>query len=99
MVLGGGAVSYERGTPVGVGLTDMERGSTTRGHPQARSTSDQGEEQPFYRNVKRFRDGLVFKARRLCVSLNSRREREEEKHLTDMERGSPTWERPEARGT
>ena len=34
-----------------------------------------------YRNVQRFRGGLVFKAHRLCVSLNSRREsnKEEEK--------------------
>ena len=27
-----------------------------------------------YRNVQWFRGGLVFKAHRLCVSLNSRRE-------------------------
>ena len=30
------------------------------------------------RNVQRFRGGLVFKAHRLCVSLNSRLERNEE---------------------
>jgi len=31
-----------------------------------------------HRNVQRFRGGLVFKARRLCVSLNSRLESNKE---------------------
>ena len=31
-----------------------------------------------HRNVQRFRGGLVFKAQRLCVSLNSRLESNEE---------------------
>jgi len=35
-------------------------------------------EQLFCRNVKRFRGGLVFKAHRLCVSLNSRLESNKE---------------------
>ena len=33
----------------------------------------------FHRNVQRFRGGLVFKAQRLCVSLNSRLESNEGK--------------------
>ena len=36
------------------------------------------EEQPFHRNLLRFRGGLVFKAHGLCVSLNSRLESNEE---------------------
>jgi len=37
-----------------------------------------------HRIVQRFRGGLVFKAHRLCVSLNSRREsnKEEEGYVT-----------------
>ena len=35
-------------------------------------------EQPLHKNVQRFRGGLVFKAHRRCVSLNSRLERNEE---------------------
>ena len=34
--------------------------------------------QPLHRNVQRFRGGLVCKARRLCASLNSRPESDEE---------------------
>ena len=34
-------------------------------------------EQLLHRNVQRFRGGLVFKAHRLCVSLNSRLNEEE----------------------
>ena len=37
-------------------------------------------------NVQRFRDGLVFKDQRLCVSLNSRRESNEE------EEDIPSWD-------
>jgi len=36
------------------------------------------EEQLLYRNVQRFRGGLVSKAHRLCVSLNSRLESNKE---------------------
>ena len=47
------------------------------------------EESPLHRNVKRFRDGLLFKAHSLCVSLNSRlesnKEEEEESPLTCSE--------------
>jgi len=34
-----------------------------------------------HRNVQRFRRGLVFKARRLCVSLNSRLESNKEEEV------------------
>jgi len=40
------------------------------------STTDTGPNR--FRNVKRFRGGLVFKAHRLCVSLNSRLESNKE---------------------
>ena len=44
-------------------------------------------EQLLYRNVQRFRGGLVFKGHRLCVSLNSRlesnKEEEEETHMAE----------------
>jgi len=42
-------------------------------------------EQLLLGNVQRFRGGLVFKAHRLCVSLNSRLEtkKEEEKNCED----------------
>ena len=42
-------------------------------------------EQLLHSNVQRFRGGLVFKAHKLCVSLNSRLEcnTEEEERLTD----------------
>jgi len=35
--------------------------------------------QLLHRNVQRFRGGLVFKAHRLCVSLNSRLESNKER--------------------
>ena len=35
-----------------------------------------------YRNVQRFRGGLVFKAHRLCVSLNSRLESNKEEKIS-----------------
>ena len=38
-------------------------------------------------NVKRFRGGLVFKAHRLCVSLDSRLESHKEEELDDVARG------------
>ena len=37
------------------------------------------------RNVQRFRGGLVFKAHRLCVSLNSRLESNKEEEETTLE--------------
>jgi len=40
--------------------------------------SQQPREQTIHRNVQRFRGGLVFKAHRLCVSLNSRLESNKE---------------------
>ena len=44
-------------------------------------------EQVLHRNVQRFRGGLVFKAHRLCVSLNSRLKssKEEEKEHVDRD--------------
>jgi len=46
--------------------------------------------QLLHRNVQRFRDGLVFKAHRLCASLNSRlesnKEDEEGEGISDEER-------------
>ena len=36
-------------------------------------------------SAKRSRGGLVFKAHRLCVSLNSRLERNEEEEKTEMD--------------
>ena len=39
----------------------------------------------FHRNVQRFRGGLVFKAHRLCVSLNSRRESNKEEEEEGLE--------------
>ena len=36
-----------------------------------------------YRNLQRFRGGLVFKAHRLCVSLNSRLESNKEEEGDD----------------
>jgi len=55
LVLGGVAVSYERGTPVGYGL--WFRVQAVREMPSTQEGS--------CRNVKRFRGGLVFKAHRL----------------------------------
>jgi len=43
---------------------------------------DQGED--VHRNVQRFRGGLVFKAHRLCVSLNTRLESNKEEALPDQ---------------
>jgi len=40
-----------------------------------------------HRNVLRFRSGLVFKAHRLCVSLNSRLESNEEEEKGASIRG------------
>jgi len=54
VVLGRGAVSYERGTPV-----DKNKKTERQAGPDG---------------VQRFRGGLVVKAHRLCVSLNSRLE-------------------------
>ena len=39
------------------------------------------EEQLLHRIVQRFRGGLVIKARRLCVSLNSKIERNKEEEI------------------
>ena len=41
-------------------------------------------EQPLRRNVQRFRGGPVFKADRLCVSLNSRLDSNEEEEVVDF---------------
>jgi len=46
-------------------------------------------EQLLHRNVQRFRGGLVFKAHRLCVSLNSRLESNKE----EEEEEEGTWRR------
>jgi len=45
--------------------------------------------QLLHRNVQQFRGGLVFKAHRLCVSLNSRLEsnKEEEEVVTELREG------------
>ena len=44
-----------------------------------REVTGRGEKQQLlYRNVQRFRGGLVFEAHRLCVSLNSRLESNKE---------------------
>ena len=42
-----------------------------------------------YRNVQRFRGGLVFKAHRLCVSLNSRLENEKEEEKVGATGAAP----------
>jgi len=49
-----------------------------------------GGEQLLRRNVKRFRGGLVFKAHRLFVSLNSRLESNEEEEEGQEESGRET---------
>jgi len=46
------------------------------------------QEQLLYRNVQRFRGGLVFEAHRLCVSLNSRLESNKEEEEVTL--GIPT---------
>jgi len=68
VTLGGGAVSYGRGTHVIRDADDM-RGASRGGH--LRQSEQRCRE-------KRFRGGLVFKAHRLCVSLNSRLESNKE---------------------
>ena len=45
--------------------------------PRQNLTTSKGDD-TFTKNVQRFRGGLVFKARRICVSLNSRRESNKE---------------------
>jgi len=47
--------------------------------------------------VQRFRGGLVFKAHRLCVSLNSRLESNTEEEKVDL-RTVPRRDRRELRG-
>ena len=42
---------------------------------------------PLRRNVQRFRGGLVFKAHRLCVSLNSRLESNNEEEVQALRAG------------
>jgi len=45
-----------------------------------------------HRNVQRFRSGLVFKSHRLCVSLNSRLEsNEEEREGSTSRPGQAGW--------
>ena len=59
VVLGGGAVSYERGPPVTPLLKRQDMAAEGRAAPITI------QEQLLYRNVQRFRGGLVFKAHRL----------------------------------
>jgi len=61
-------------------MSEVPLYSPTAGHlvsgpvsQTSRSVSPLGE-QLLHRNVQRFRGGLVYKAHRLCVSLNSRLE-------------------------
>jgi len=70
-----GAISYERGTPVG---TYGRRWRRTVASSRTRVLT-----RLLHRSVQRFRGGLVFKAHILCVSLNSRLEsnQEEEKKI------------------
>jgi len=89
----GWAVSYERGTPVGNSSASVRNEATV---PMPREESYFSGIYAGIRlwlraaglnvediNVQRFRGGLVFKAHRLCVSLNSRLEsnKEEEEKI------------------
>jgi len=49
-------------------------------------------EQLLHRNLKRFRDGLVFKAHRLCVALNSRLESNKEEGEVQTLRSQMGWQ-------
>ena len=51
------------------------------------------------RNVQRFRGGLVFKAHRLCVSLNSRRESNKEEVVSLNSRRESNKEEEEEEGS
>ena len=51
--------------------------------PQRRRPSPAFREQLLHRNVQRFRGGLVFKAHRPCVPLNSRLESNKEEEFGD----------------
>ena len=59
------------------------------------SPRDEGP-QLLFRNVQRFRDGLVFKAHRLCASLNSRLESNKEE-TPSSSAGSPRDDGPPRR--
>ena len=71
-------VSYERGTPVLVARAHVRAMAPTssRGGLRQLLVAQLGTalnlKHLHYINVQWFRGGLVFKARRLCVSLNSR---------------------------
>jgi len=55
------------------------------GHRPQKATADLASKgQLLHRNVQRFRGGLVFKAHRLCVSLNSRLESDKEEDEADL---------------
>jgi len=49
---------------------------------------------PLHKNVQRFRGGLVFKAHRLCVSLNSRRRQRRAPREMCTPSGPPSARRP-----
>jgi len=53
--------------------------------PPAPAPARRGNPQLLSRNVKRFRGGLVFKAHRLCLSLNSRLESNNEEEEVPLE--------------
>jgi len=58
----------------------QEHGARVHQHPRHHEPHHLNVDQKLlYRNVKRFQVGLVFKAQRLCVSLNSRAGSNEER--------------------
>ena len=63
--------------PVWVSCGTQSVGTATVDAP-AREAGHLVREQLLHRNLQRFRGGLVFKAHRLCVSLNSRLESNKE---------------------
>ena len=60
-----------------------------RGGAARLRTAAEGEREGAGRNVQRFRGGFVFKAHRLCVSLNSRLESNKEKRERTPELYNP----------
>ena len=83
VVLGVGVVSYERGTPVTPEYVSVPFLFTGSLRFDTKSTL---QAQLLHRNVQRFRGGLVVKAHRLCVSLNSRLESNKEGEESDRYR-------------
>ena len=65
-------------TPTPTTRASAPTSSSPRAAPARCSSNGTIREQLPLRNVKRFRGGLVFKAHRLCVSLNSRLESNKE---------------------